>query len=245
MPQVSTLFLNLKSELKAKGFTYRDVAEHLGLTEASVKRIFSTEDISLKRLDSICELLNLDLVDLVRFDDSSSRSIKVMTEDQELEIVSDSRMVAVSFLIHNGWNFSDIIKYFDFTESELIQKLARLDKLGLIELLPKNKIRLRVAHNLNWRKKGPIYKYFVSHFQESFLQSDFSEKSEYLRLISGMYSPLSCSIILRKLQKLTFETFQLNQEDRKLPIEERIPFGVLLASRPWHAEFFDQMRRKE
>jgi hypothetical protein len=48
---------------------------------------------------------------------------------------------------------------------------------------------------------------------------------------------------LRKLQKLAFEIFQLNQEDRKLALEDRIPFGVLIAARPWHAEFFDKMRK--
>jgi len=61
LPQVHALFINLKNELKAKGLTYKDVADELDLTEASVKRLFSTEDISLRRLDSICELLRIDL----------------------------------------------------------------------------------------------------------------------------------------------------------------------------------------
>ncbi len=166
-----------------------------------------------------------------------------MTEAQEQEIVSDERMLAVSFLVYSGWTYEEMLRYFDFTETELIGKLAKLDRLKLIELLPKNRIKLRVAHNLGWRKSGPIQKFFVDHFQTSFIRNDFREENEYLRLISGMYSPLTCSIILRKLQKLAFEIFQLNQEDRKLSLEDRIPFGVLLALRPWHAEFFDKMRK--
>ena len=63
MPQVHSLFANLKSELKAKGLTYKDVAEHLELTETSVKRLFSAEDMTLKRLDSICDLLGVDLAE--------------------------------------------------------------------------------------------------------------------------------------------------------------------------------------
>ncbi|MFV2032306.1 MAG: helix-turn-helix domain-containing protein, partial [Gammaproteobacteria bacterium] len=93
MPQVHALFINLKNELKAKGLTYKDVADELDLTEASVKRLFSTEDISLRRLDSICELLRIDLADLTRTNESDSRTIKVMTEAQEQEIVSDERML--------------------------------------------------------------------------------------------------------------------------------------------------------
>ena len=70
------------------------------------------------------------------------------------------------------------------------------------------------------------------------MQNSFSKKNEFLRFLSGMYSPLSCSIIMKKLQEMAREIDQLNQEDRKLPLEERIPFGVLLAIRPWHADFF-------
>ncbi len=243
MPQVHALFNNLKNELKARGLTYKDVADHLDLTEASVKRLFSTEDMSLRRLDSICELLTIDLADLTGTNDSDSRAIRQLSEAQELEIVSDERMLAVSFLVFNGWTFDELLKYFDFTEPELIKMLARLDRLKMMELLPKNRIKLRVASNLIWRKNGPIQKFFVDHFQTPFMQSQFSHENEFLRFLSGMYSPLSCSIILRKLQALAREVDQLNQEDRNLSLEERIPFGILLAIRPWHAKFFDKMRR--
>lgn len=243
LPQVHALFARLKNELKAKGLTYKDVAEHLDLTEASVKRLFSMEDISLRRLDTVCQLLSIDLSDLTNSIDDDTRSIKQLSEAQELEIVSDERMLAMSFLVFNGWTFDEMLKYFDFTEPELVSRLVKLDKLNLMELLPKNRIKLRVASNLIWRKNGPIQKFFVEHFQTPFMQNQFSRENEFLRFLSGMYSPSSCSIILRKLQELAREIDQLNQEDRKLSLKERIPFGVLMATRPWHAEFFDKMRK--
>jgi len=61
--------------------------------------------------------------------------------------------------------------------------------------------------------------------------------------MSGMYSPLTCSIIQKKLHDLAAEIDQLNQQDRDLPLERRVPFAVLLAIRPWHAEFFEKMRK--
>ena len=245
MSQVASLFENLKRELRAKGLTYKDVADHLELTESSVKRLFSQEDLSIQRLDKICELLGIDLGDLTNLDRRDSRSIDVMSEKQEREIVQDEKMVAVSFLVYQGWTFEDILKHFQFSEPELIRMLALLDKLNLIELLPKNRIKLKVAHNLSWRKGGPIQRFYVEHFQSSFMKSYFRDENEYLRLISGMYTPLTCSVILKKLQKLTFEVFQLSQEDKKIPLEERIPFGVLIAARPWRAEFFDKFRHPE
>jgi DNA-binding Xre family transcriptional regulator len=224
--------------------TYLNVANHLGLTEASVKRIFSQEDISLKRLDNICQMLEIDLSHLTRTSIADTRALIVLTEAQEVEIVSDERQLAVSFLVLNGWTYDELLKYFDFDESELIQRLAKLDRLKLIELLPKNRIKLRVAPNLTWRKNGPIQKFFVSHFQSPFMENQFNKENEFLRFLSGMYSPSTCSIILRKLIDLTTEIDQLNQQDRNLTLEERVPFGVLLAIRPWHAKFFENMRRQ-
>ena len=245
MSQVHSLFENLKRELKAKGLTYKDVAEHLELTESSVKRLFSQEDLSIQRLDKVCELLGIDLADLTNPERGDSRVIVLMSEKQEREIAQDEKTLTVSFLVYQGWTFEEILKYFEFSEPELIRILALLDRLSLIELLPKNRIKLKVAHNLGWRKGGAIQKFYVEHFQGSFMRSYFRDQNEYLRLISGMYTPLTCSVILKKLQKLTFEVFQLSQEDRKVPLDERIPFGVLIAARPWRAEFFDKFRRTE
>lgn len=243
MPQVHSLFVALKTELKARGVTYLGVANHIGLTEASVKRMFSQEDISIKRLDSICQMLEIDLSHLTRTNDADTRALKVLTEAQELEIVSDERQLAVSFLVLNGWTYDELLKYFDFSEPELIQRLAKLDKLKLIELLPRNRIKLRVAPNFTWQKNGPIQKFFVAYFESPFMANQFDGEHDYLRFLSGMYSPLTCSTILKKLTDLAAEIDQMNQQDRDLPIEERVPFGVLLAIRPWHAEFFEKMRR--
>ncbi len=244
MPQVHSLFVTLKNELKSKGMTYLDVANHLDLTEASVKRLFSQEDISLRRLDSICQMLEIDLSHLTRTNDTDTRALVMLTEAQEIEIVSDERQLAVSFLVLNGWTYDELLKYFDFEEPELIQRLAKLDRLKLIELLPKNRIKLRVAPNLTWLKNGPIQRFFVAHFQSPFMENHFNKENEFLRFLSGMYSPLTCSMILKKLNDLAVEIDQLNQQDRNLTFEERVPFGVLLAIRPWHAKFFENLRRQ-
>ncbi len=244
MPQVHSLFVTLKNELKSKGMTYLDVANHLDLTEASVKRLFSQEDISLRRLDSICQMLEIDLSHLTRTNDTDTRALVMLTEAQEIEIVADERQLAISFLVLNGWTYDELLKYFDFDEPELIQRLAKLDRLKLIELLPKNRIKLRVAPNLTWLKNGPIQKFFVAHFQSPFMENHFNKENEFLRFLSGMYSPLTCSMILKKLNDLAVEIDQLNQQDRNLTFEERVPFGVLLAIRPWHAKFFENMRRQ-
>jgi hypothetical protein len=52
----------LKRALRASGHTYAHVAQKLDLSVASVKRLFSQEDLSLERIDAICELIGLGLI---------------------------------------------------------------------------------------------------------------------------------------------------------------------------------------
>src|ERR1043166_3395747 len=49
--------------LKARGMTYADVARALGISEATVKRIFAAKNCTVERLDSLCELVQVDLAE--------------------------------------------------------------------------------------------------------------------------------------------------------------------------------------
>ena len=51
MAQTTALIDALKQVLKEQSITYRQVAEHLDMSLASVKRLFSEKQFSLKRLD--------------------------------------------------------------------------------------------------------------------------------------------------------------------------------------------------
>ena len=60
------VFDGLRMHLKARGMTYADVARALKISEATVKRIFATKSCTLERLDSICDLVQVDLAELAR-----------------------------------------------------------------------------------------------------------------------------------------------------------------------------------
>ncbi len=66
MAQTSAIVSELKRQLRSHGLTYQDVADALDLSEASVKRLFSEKQFSLKRLDQICTLMGMEISDLVR-----------------------------------------------------------------------------------------------------------------------------------------------------------------------------------
>ena len=54
MAQASAVIEVLKGELKARNLTYAVVAQRISMSEASVKRMFSTGNFTLERIDAIC-----------------------------------------------------------------------------------------------------------------------------------------------------------------------------------------------
>ena len=54
MSQTRPLIDTLKQELRKQRITYKQVSEALGLSETSVKRLFSEEAFSIKRLEKVC-----------------------------------------------------------------------------------------------------------------------------------------------------------------------------------------------
>ena len=58
--RTSTLISTLKATLKARDLTYGELGSRIGLSEASVKRLFSEETFTLKRVEEICNVLEID-----------------------------------------------------------------------------------------------------------------------------------------------------------------------------------------
>ncbi|TIU85390.1 MAG: helix-turn-helix transcriptional regulator, partial [Mesorhizobium sp.] len=55
------IFEALKRTLKAKGLTYRTLAERMGVSEPTVKRIFHEKNCKLDRLMEICVAADVEL----------------------------------------------------------------------------------------------------------------------------------------------------------------------------------------
>jgi DNA-binding Xre family transcriptional regulator len=127
MVQTAQLISVLKQFLKRHGFSYRDVARRLNLSEASVKRF------SLSRLDNVCQMMGMEISDLVveMNQQAMASHISQLTEEQEQILVSDPVLLLVTICVLNGWTMTDLQSHYHLT---------RLDSLNLIVLLPLNVI---------------------------------------------------------------------------------------------------------
>ena len=243
MAQTKALIQTLKSCLKAHGKTYVDVANALDLTEASVKRLFSQNSFSLNRLEAVCQMMDMQISDLVQQMNEGQQHLEQLTEQQEREIADDLLLLLVTVCSLNKWSFEEMVANYKITEAECIHKLAQLDKLKVIELLPKNRIKLLIAPNFSWRKNGPIQKFFQEKIGQEYFKSSFQREEECLIVLNGMLSKMSSAEFQRKLKRLSNDFNDLNNEDSSLDLLERNGITLVLAMRNWEFGIFKPMRR--
>ena len=141
MSQTTALIEILKACLKTNGITYSDIATELNLSESSVKRLFSARDFSLSRLENICKLMDMEIGEVFQLMNEQQFELQQLTLQQEQEITKDLSLLLVTVCTLNKWSLDEIVEYYKLDEHECIQKLAHLDRLKVIELLPKNKIK--------------------------------------------------------------------------------------------------------
>jgi hypothetical protein len=243
MPQTHHLVKTLKKALKLNGKTYADVAKALDLTEASVKRLFASENFSLERVDRVLDMIDLEFSDLVTMMHAQQQQLQHLTEAQEKELTQDVSLLLVTVCVLNNWTLPDIMEYYHLSETECIRKLARLDKLKIIELLPGNRIKLLVAPNFGWLANGPILRFFQRTIGQEYFDTNFKREDECLIVLNGMLSSQSNGEFQRKLHRLARDFDALNQEDSVLPLEKRHGVTVVMGIRGWRYGLFSELRK--
>ncbi len=243
MSQIDKLVSTLKRQLKAQGKTYADVAKALDLSEASVKRLFSEQNFTLQRLDSLCQLLGVDFVQLIQQMDQQQRKVSSLTMEQEEEIAGDLGLILVAVCCLNGYSFEEILQQFRIEETELIRKLAKLDRLKFIELLPKNRIKLLVSPNFTWNPNGPIQRFFLDKVEQDFFQSRFDRETEQLIVVNGLLSSPKNKLVQEKMQRLAEEFNDMARDDSVLDMENRNGTTLVVAIRQWQYSVFKKFYR--
>lgn len=243
MAQTIHLIEALKQALKAAKLTYADVARGLGVSEATVKRMFSKGDFTLYRLQQVCDLLRLEVSDLAELAAQSAEPFTSLTPAQEEALLGNPKLMLMTFLVLSHWQFADIVQTFDISEHEAIQLLAKLDRLGMIDLLPGNRIKLLTARNFSWRKNGPVQLFFEKEVLQDFLSSHFSIEHEDMKFVAGLLSMNSLERIQQSIMNLIREFDELVDADKSLPFKDRHSCAALLCSRPWEFSQFGSLRR--
>ncbi len=235
----------LKRLLRGQGLTYRELAARVKMSEAAVKRMFSLRAMSLQRLEQICDVLDVGLSELAAESARGRESMAELSEAQEKALVSEPALLLALFLSLNRWRQQDVLAQFSFTEPQWTSLLIKLDRLGIIELMPGNRSRPLTARNFRWRADGPMERYFRLKLLGDFFADPFDGAQDALFLLSGSLSVAGVSQLRLRLEELAREFDALLARDATLTADERVGVSLVLAQKPWLLQLFQPFRRAQ
>ncbi len=243
MSTTADLVTALKKELKAAQMTYADLAKGLGMAESSVKRMLAKGDMALSKIDAICRVLKLDFGELARRVADAQPLVKELTADQERAVVADKKLLLCAICVLSQWTLEQVTSSYRLTEAECIKYFAQLDRIGIIELRPLNRYRLKLAKTFRWRPHGPVMNYFRDHAVLDYFGGGFDGHAEGLLLVHGSVSRAIAPSFLDRLQRVAQDFAQQHQADQKLPPGALDGYTLVLAMRRWEFEAFTRLRR--
>jgi transcriptional regulator with XRE-family HTH domain len=243
MTTTASLIAILKDELKAAHLTYADLAVRLKMSESSVKRMLARADMPLSRIDAICTVLKIDFTELARRVAESQPLMSELSLAQEKSLVADRKLLLVAICVLSQWTMEQILAAYRLTEAEVVRHLVQLDRIGIIELRPLNRYRLKLAKTFRWRAHGPLMEFFRENALLDYFSGGFDHEAEALILVHGSIGKSVAPALLERMQRVAQDFAHQHQTDQKLPAHHRKGYTLLLAMRSWDYEVFEQFRR--
>lgn len=235
--------MTLKRHLKQQGRTYREVATALRLSEPSVKRLFSSGRLSLERLARLAAFLGFTLAELMEEAQATSPHLRAVSPEQETLLVATPTLLLVTVCVLNHWTMDQITSTYTLSEHDALRYLLQLDRMGLVELLPGNRVRLRISRDFDWIPDGPIRRFFREHCEQDFLGDHFAGKEDAEVFAHGMLGETARVELRTELERLRRKFAQWHRESTRLPLEKRRGTVLWMATREWEPEVFRRLRR--
>jgi transcriptional regulator with XRE-family HTH domain len=210
------IFEALKSSLKARGWTYSNLADYLNLSEPTIKRIFADGDCKLGRLLDICDLLDVSLSDLA---DRARRSVDPgfeLSETAETELAAYPWLFDLYILLQSGETAEYIAEYYQIPAHKLHQDMHTLHKLGLAVLRDDGSFTVATDQPLKLRRQGPLHSR-IREINLQFVAKVYDEptpSSQLFRTISRRMLPDTARILQQEIAQLAERMDKLARQDR-------------------------------
>lgn len=244
MSQIDQFLNSLKRTLKTKNILYRDLAKALNLSESSVKRILSNKSLSLERLEEICRVADISFSEVVKSANlEEATQVFILSDEQEKALAENIRLLHYFMMLREGKTPLKIEKEYQISAAESKKYLFQLDRLNLIELHPRDKVKFKKQGFVRFRRDGPVGRALFEQTKASYLNYEFKPE-DYLRFSIVKVSLPTLAKYKSKLERMMMDM----QEESRFEGEHNVSVtdtGVLLAFRPWQYSYMEAIKKKD
>lgn len=235
--QSARLIETLKSLFRTHGLRQADIAAALKLSRTTLKRRLSGQGLTIDALEALCGLVDVTLAELVELAAvNQDKRLRRLSLEQENSLHADVRLGFIFTRLREGWSAVEIQRECRIGEAPLVGYLVRLEKLGLIDLLPGNRVRLHTVRDIDWRKHGPMWHSVDRYLSDIFSMMDSDDAELDRRIAVVKLTPASVSQLDDMFRHLQMEIRRLANNDRSAGAEAKSWYAVLLGARPFEMD---------
>ncbi len=227
---IPQILASLKNALRARHLTYKEIAARLGVHETTVKRNLNGRGLSLEFLERICNAADLRITDLLEISAESRESHRrQISIRQESGLASNLQSTFFFLLLQRKWTPEEIRVEFGLTEAQLVNHLVRLDRLGVIKLLPNNRVKMLIDRHPEWKSGGPIRQSFNRWLGQQFAHMDWPRGMFEVETVK--IAPSSLALIQSLMKDFSEAVIRVGERDHQLSGEQCSWYSVLVAAR--------------
>lgn len=154
------VFKALKRSLRAKGITYAELAQRLGVSEPTIKRIFQDQDCKLGRLYEICAAIGVEFESIVATISDRPTPGSTLPPEIEWKLAETPSLVWILVLLSQRFTPEGILRASGISRASLLLHFRDLERLGLVTLGSGLNVRLTLELPINWNFNGPLRSMF-------------------------------------------------------------------------------------
>jgi transcriptional regulator with XRE-family HTH domain len=146
----------VRVRLSERGWRYRDLADAVGVSEVTIKRWMTADDLSLSRVGRVAEALGLTAFELLRLAQAGEEQTFLLSEAVEQALVSDREAHVAWEALRLGRDPEAVRVHYGHAPADWFRLLGRLEALGLVERHAGDRVRLQHHGIHNWLADGPL-----------------------------------------------------------------------------------------
>lgn len=198
----SQAFDVLKGVLKARGMTYAELARQMEVSEPTVKRLFVERDCKFSRLESICQLLDLSISEVLDIADRADEPVLTLSHEVEQALAESPALFHFYLLLRDEMSATEIASVHGLDDADLHLYARDLERLGLVKTGAMGRVTPCSSAPLQLASNGPLQRQLAE------INLEFVRRS----IAQAAAGPLAHVTISRRMRP---ETARLLEEDLK------------------------------
>lgn len=199
-----TIMLYLKRQMRSRRLRYRDLATATQVPESTLQKWFTAVDGPFSRIHLICKFLGITLSDVVgALEREPTRHFEFTEAQQQLFKQDYQHFVLFWLLVCERRTLKFVAKALSLDPAQLKGLLSRLDRVGLLELLPNDRLKLPKLRPVKWKPNGDFIQNTFRDWSMGILQEALSRQKDSDIIVQYFQlSPSSIEELLRDIREL-------------------------------------------